>query len=222
MSRLLNRIPFYATLGNHDHQTESPGDMTVYLDNFFFPTPQPARYYRFNFGGLADFFALDSTFMDDEDRAANPVDMREYKWLEEEFSHSQAPWKIPYFHHPPFNAGPGHGASLKPLQAFVDLFGRAGVKVVFNGHEHNFQWSEQDQATRGVRYVISGAGGQLRIGDIRSSMQAAHIAGWAPQYHFLLVEIEDRALTIHVLGPAPVVVRDKNGNAVTQPLRATL
>ncbi len=53
-------------------------------------------------------------------------------------------------------------------------------------------------------------------------MQAAHIAGWAPQHHFLLVEIEDRDLTIHVLGPAPVVVRDKNGNAVTQPLRATL
>jgi hypothetical protein len=219
---LLRRVPFYATLGNHDNQTESPGDMAVYLDNFFFPAPHPARYYRFSFGGLADFFALDSTFIDDEDRVANPFDIREYKWLEEEFSHSRAPWKIPYFHHPPFNAGPGHRAGLQPLQAFVDLFGRAGVKVVFNGHEHNFQWSEQDEATRGVRYVITGAGGQLRTGDIRSSMPAAHVAGFAPQHHFLLVEIEGRAMTIHVLGPAPVVVRDKNGTAVAQPLRATL
>ncbi|RPI09934.1 MAG: hypothetical protein EHM65_08650, partial [Acidobacteriales bacterium] len=197
---LLNRIPFYPTLGNHDHQTESRRDMTVYLDNFFFPAPHPAQYYRFSFGGLADFFALDSTFLDIDGSEANSAGSRQYQWLEDELSRSQAPWKIPYFHHPPFNAGPGHGSSLKPLQAFVDLFGRAGVKIAFNGHEHNFQWSEQDQATRGVRYVITGAGGQLRSGDVRASMQAAHIAGWAPQYHFLLVEIEDRNLAIHVLG----------------------
>ncbi len=50
--------------------------MTAYLDNFFFPAPHPARYYRFSFGGLADFFALDSTFIDDEDRAAELRDMR--------------------------------------------------------------------------------------------------------------------------------------------------
>ena len=46
-------------------------------------------------------------------------------------------WKIPYFHHPPFNAGPGHGASYGVLRHWVELFQKSGVKVVFTGHEHN-------------------------------------------------------------------------------------
>jgi hypothetical protein len=96
------------------------------------------------------------------------------------------------------------------------------VKVVFNGHEHNFQWSEQNGATRGVRYVTSGAGGQLQAGDVRPKMQSAGIAAWAPERHFLLVEIENRVMTIHVKGPKPFAIRDRNGKPVTQPLRATL
>ena len=73
-----------------------------------------------------------------------------------------------------------------------------------------------------MRYVISGAGGQLRQGDVKSRMESAHIAGWAPQRHFLLVEIEGRTMTIYVLGPEPVVVMDKDGRRVPQPLSATL
>ena len=104
----------------------------------------------------------------------------------------------------------------------MDLFGRSGVKAVFNGHEHNFQWSQRDEATRGVRYVISGAGGTLRSGNIRAQMPSARIEAWAPQRHFLLVEIEEGLMTIRVLGPDPIVIRDKDGGSLPQPLRATL
>jgi hypothetical protein len=221
---LLRSVPFYPTLGNHDgDETESRGDLAVYLDNFFFPAPQPSRYYSFSFGGLADFFALDSTGISTID--GQPIYAprgRQLQWLEQALPSSIAPWKIPYFHNPPFTAGPKHAPSLKSLQPFVDLFGRSGVKVVFNGHEHNFQWSEQNGATRGVRYVTSGAGGQLRAEDVRPKMQSAGIAGWAPERHFLLVEIENRVMTIHVKGAKPFAIRDRNGKPVAQPLRATL
>jgi hypothetical protein len=53
-------------------------------------------------------------------------------------------------------------------------------------------------------------------------MQASHIAAWSPQRHFLLVEIDGRAMTIHVLGAQPVTLRDKDGREVPQPLRVTL
>ena len=66
---LLQHIPFHPSLGNHDgNGSESRGDLTVYLDNFFFPENRPARYYTFSFGGLADFFALDSTEIPAPDR----------------------------------------------------------------------------------------------------------------------------------------------------------
>ncbi len=217
---ILRSIPFYPTLGNHDGDArESRDDLAAYLDNFFFPAPRPSRYYRFNFGGLADFFALDST--DIGTQHGGPIyapGSGQARWLERELAASTAPWKVPYFHNPPFTAGPEHPPALGELQAFVDLFNRAGVRAVFNGHEHNFQWSEVDEATHGFRYVVTGAGGQLRAGDVRGRMQAAHIAAWAPAHHFLLVEIEDDVMSISVLGSTRVVLQDKDGRPVPQPL----
>src|SRR5262249_27651180 len=59
---LLQQIPFLPSVGNHDgNASESRGDLAAYLDNFFFPGNRPARWYVFGYGGLADFFALDST-----------------------------------------------------------------------------------------------------------------------------------------------------------------
>jgi hypothetical protein len=221
---LLRSIPFYPTLGNHDgDESESPDDLAVYLDNFFFPAPEPSRFYSFSFGGLADFFAIDSTGI--ETQGGSPIyelDGKQYRWLEQALSGSRAPWKIPYFHHPPFNAGPGHGSSLERLRHFVSLFGKAEVKVAFNGHEHNFQWSKKNAETHGVRYVITGAGGELRSADVSGNLEAANVEAWAPEYHFLLVEISGRTMNIRVLGPRPVVVRDKDGSRKAQPLQVTL
>jgi hypothetical protein len=179
--RVIAEIPFYPTLGNHDgNASENHGDLAVYLDNFFFPQNKPARWYTFSYGGLADFFALDTT--DNTEwgfpRAAYSANGEQFGWLRKTLGGSRAPWKIPYFHHPPFNAGPGHGASLDVLGHFVELFARSGVKVVFNGHEHNFQFSTRDQATGGVCYVISGAGGQLRPDNVTSPAGRHRIIFW--------------------------------------------
>jgi hypothetical protein len=219
--RVIAEIPFYPSLGNHDgNASENRGDLSVYLDNFFFPENKPARYYTFSFGGLADFFALDSTDNSERGvpRAAYTVKGEQFGWLQKALAGSHAPWKIPYFHHPPFNAGPGHGASLDPLKHFVELFTRSGVKVVFSGHEHNFQFSAQDQATGGVCYVISGAGGELRPGNVTRNMGKAHIAGWAAQNHFLVVEIRGDSLSITPVSYEPVKVTDPNGKTVPLPI----
>jgi hypothetical protein len=218
---VIAEIPFYPTLGNHDgNASENHGDLPVYLDNFFFPQNKPARWYTFSFGGLADFFALDTT--DNRDwglpRAAYRAKGEQFGWLQKTLGGSGAPWKIPYFHHPPFNAGPGHGASLDALRHFVELFARSGVKVVFSGHEHNFQFSTRDQATGGVCYVISGAGGQLRPGNVTTAMAKAHIAGWAAQNHFLIVDIRGDSMSITPVSNTPVKVTDPNGNTVPLPI----
>ena len=212
---ILEQIPFLPTLGNHDgNSSEQRGDLATYLDNFFFPGNRPARWYRFEFGGLADFFGLDSTENSATGHTA-PVFGPEHEqttWLAKSLSESRAPWKIPYFHHPPFNAGPGHGASLAVLRHWVDLFSKSGVKVVLTGHEHNYQFSEANQQTGGIRYIVSGAGGELRSGDIRLNMPRSQIAGYAAARHFLVVEIEGNTMRITPLGPAGnITPRDPAG-----------
>ena len=212
---LLKRIPFYPALGNHDVGSV----LGPYLDNFFFPVAEPARYYTFSFGGLADFFALDTTGIEAGGAGDSLAPQgRQLEWLKNSLAASQSPWKIAYFHHPPFNAGPGHPASLDSLEHVVRLFAEAGVRAVFSGHEHNFQFSRQNGLTGGVLYVISGAGGNLRSGNIQAKMGRANIAGTAAQHHFLRVEIEGRALRITPLSWEPVRVRDPNGQTLPLPI----
>jgi len=220
--QILRRVPFYATLGNHDgNSSESRGDLAAYLDNFFFPGGKPARYYSFSFAGLADFFALDTTTNTEAGppRPHYGPGSEQVAWLKEALSRSQAPWKIAYFHHPPFSAGPRHSASLRELSEIHELVAAAGVQVVFSGHEHNFQFAARNERSGGIQYVVTGAGGELRSGRVSGErMRAANIAGWAGQRHFLLVELDRNQMRITPLGDEPVRVVDPEGKPVPLPL----
>jgi hypothetical protein len=218
---IIREIPFYPSPGNHDgNGSENRGDLPVYLDNFFFPANKPARWYAFQFADLAEFFSLDTTTNTLTGRP-KPVFLpggEQFAWFQKQIGESKMPWKIPYFHHPPFNAGPFHGASLKDLKHFCDSFVQNGVKVVFSGHEHNFQFTGQNAETSGIEYVVSGAGGELRTGDVRRKMIAASITGWAAERHFLEVEIDGKEMQIRPLGAKPIEPIDPNGNKVQMPV----
>lgn len=222
--RLLAHVPFYATLGNHDgNATESQGDLDQYLDNFFFPTGDPARWYRFGYAGLADFFALDSSESTRQGRPA-PVFLEggeQFQWMKQELAASRAPWKIAYFHHPPYSAGPRHGPSLAALTHFVDLFRKTGVRVVFNGHEHNLQFSDPAKTGR-MLFVVTGAGGELRRGDVTGDMERQNIAAWSAQRHFLSVTIEGRTMRILPVSYEDIVLRDSKRQAVRMPVEVKL
>ena len=222
---LIARVPFYASLGNHDgNETEARADLPTYLDNFFFPSPEPARYYRFSYGGLADFFALDTT-TNAETGSPRPVflkDSDQHNWLKKNLAESQVRWKIPYMHHPPYNGGPRHPAVRNELGHFLEVFRERGVRVVFSGHEHNFQYSAANQETGGIRYVVSGAGGELRLSDIRTEMEREQIEGWSAQLHFLSVEIDGKEMRITPVSDEPVQVVDRSGRVLEMPLKISL
>jgi len=223
--QLIARVPFYPSLGNHDgNETEKRADLPAILDNFAFPQDKPGRYYKFTYADLAEFFALDSTKNSESgpSTAAYLENSAQFHWMQTEFAKPHPLWVIPFFHHPPFTAGPLHSPSLGQLQHWVKLFAASGVKVVFNGHEHNLQVSEANDRTSGICFIVSGAGGELRTGNLQSNMKQAGIRAWAAENHFLAVEIEGKTMKVAPLSSGPMNVVDSDGRPVPLPITVTL
>ena len=177
---MIARIPFYPSLGNHDgNETESRGDLSTLSTTFL----SGRRAWTL----LPDFvWRISGFFCSRQHRdllAGSPVPIYlengdQHKWLEKNLGESKVPWRFRTSTTSPFNAGPRHPAVAKELNHFLELFKKDGVKVVFSGHEHNFQFSAKNGETGDIGYVVSGAGGELRRGDVRGSMQSSQIEGW--------------------------------------------
>ena len=221
-ANLLRRVPFYAVPGNHDgNESERRQDLTTYLDNFFFPSPKPVRWYRFEVAGLVEFIALDSTrnTLEGPPTPAFAPDGEESRWLTEQMERHSDLWRIAVMHHPMFTAGPDHPPFIRDAPHWLPLFQKGGVQVVFAGHEHNFQFSERDAETKGIQFVVSGAGGQLRSRSVLKKMKAAHIAGWANQNHFCVVEITRDQMTVTPIGGARFSVLGPRGDRLSTNLQ---
>lgn len=149
-AELLRRgVRFYATLGNHDVRSGRTAQINYKPFNM-----NGRAYYSFTKGDdLIEFFALDSTAMD----------AAQLQWLETALASSKARWKIAYFHHPIYSSGKYHGSDTKLRKQLEPIFVRHKVAVVFSGHDHIY---ERTRVQQGVQYFVSGAGGQLRRGNI--------------------------------------------------------
>lgn len=220
-AELLRYLPFYAVLGNHDgNESERAADLPVYLDNFFSPAGKIDRWYKFEFADLAQFYALDSTtnqFPGPKSPAYLP-DGEQSQWLTKSLAEAALPWRIAYFHHPPFTAGPNHRPALNKLSHWLRDFQQRSVSAVFTGHEHNLQFSQRNAATGEIQFIVSGAGGELRKSSVRSRMQERNIASWAPQVHFLVVQIEADEMRITPVTAQPLRLVNPGGDAVSVPI----
>ena len=163
-SLLEGGVTFFATLGNHDNQSNRD-------------------YKAFNMGGQryfsysrrnVRFFVLDS----------NTLDAPQVAWLEDALKNSQDDWKICYFHHPLYSNAGRHGSDVELRVALEPLLVRYGVNVVFSGHDHVY---ERLKPQKGITYFVEGASGQLASGDVKPSPATA--AAFDRDQTFMLVEI---------------------------------
>jgi predicted phosphodiesterase len=175
------KVQFYAALGNHDDQNER------FYKNY---NMGGKRYYTFEKGN-AKFFVIDSTL----------VDKAQLDWLDKELSSSGSEWKIAYFHHPLYSTGQTHGPELNVRAVLEPLFLKYGVDVVFAGHEHFYERLKPQQ---GISYFISGAGGQLRNGNINRVEPMA--AGFDTDRSFMMVEVAGKQMYFQALSGAGKVV----------------
>jgi len=164
-----DKVPFYASLGNHDVPEErsyKPFNM------------DGRRYYSFKKNNVR-FFALDSNYMDPD----------QLTWLTNQLQNSTDEWKIAFFHHPLYSSAAAHGSSVELRGILEPLFQRYGVQVVFSGHDHVY---ERMTPQKGIAYFTEGSSGQLRRGDIRGAAFSAK--SFDTDCAFMLVEITPNEL----------------------------
>jgi len=205
---LLNRIPVYPCIGNHDAaETEDRDDREQLLDNLFLreriaadessgrASIDPGLFYRFRYGRDVDFICID-TSKEDFFKGGRLFEYPKHReWVDQALAPDPAArWKIVFCHHPPFCAGPNHHNTDR-MEALLPLFARAGVRVVLTGHEHNFQHSRHE----GIDYFVTGAGSKLDRGR-PDRFAEAHTVTWSNQAHFLLVTIAGSTMTVRVIG----------------------
>jgi tartrate-resistant acid phosphatase type 5 len=205
---MINRVPVYPCIGNHDTaETEDRDDRDQLLDNLYLrerigteesagdASLDPGLFYRVRYGRDVEFICLD-TSKEGFFRGKRLFEYPKHRvWLERTFADPQGiRWRLPFCHHPPFCAGPQHG-NTDGMETLLPLFARGGVRAMFNGHEHNFQHSHHN----GIDYFVTGAGSKVRKGS-PSRFVEAHTLSWADYAHFLLVTIHDDEMTVRVIG----------------------
>ena len=212
---LVNRVPVYPCIGNHDTgETEDRDDRDQLVDNMYLKarlahdessgraSVDPGLFYRFRYGRDVEFICLDTSKESFWRRGRLFEYPKHWEWIEQTFADSGAVrWRIPFCHHPPFCAGPQH-SNTDHMEKLLPLFARGGVRAVFSGHEHNFQHSRFD----GIDYFVTGAGSKVRKGT-PDGFERAHTVSWSDNAHFLLVTIDRDEMLVRPIGE-PV-----NGNA---------
>jgi 3',5'-cyclic AMP phosphodiesterase CpdA len=176
------KIPFYASLGNHDDPNQ------IYYKGF---NMDGKRFYSFKKDKLGSpgvrFFALDSNYMTRE----------QIEWLDKELSASGSDWKIAFFHHPLYSSGGRHGSEVDLREQLEPLFLKYGLNVAFAGHEHFY---ERLKPQKGIYYFTAGGSAKLRRGDIRKTAMTE--VGFDSDNSYMLVEIANDAMHFQTLSRA--------------------
>lgn len=227
---VINRIPVYPAVGNHDTgETEASDDRQQLIDNFFLnerfsgeesagrSSIGPGLMYRFRYGADVEFVCVDTSrksrlFGDRFFAHRNHASFLDAAFPAPAGGASPRPWRIPFTHHPPYCAGPQHSNSESMLRHMVPLFERSGVRAVFSGHEHNFQHSR----VGGIDYFISGAGGKVRP-EPPYNFAEAHTTSWASAGNFLVVDVGADRMVVTALG-APGAGGEQSELVTSDPL----
>jgi acid phosphatase type 7 len=154
--------------GNHEYHTEGARG---YFDYFGEAAGDPDEgYYSFDLGAW-QIVALNSNCGEGEIRCG--PGSAQVRWLKEDLANNdEEACTLAYFHHPLFTSGeyrPGE----ERMESLWEVLYDAGVDVVLNGHDHNYQrFAPQDPQGRadpedGIREFVVGTGG-------RSNYQISH------------------------------------------------
>ena len=195
---LLRRVNFWPCVGNHD--VFMPIQQSPYFEVFELPRNGPAgltpeHEYWFDYAN-ARVVVLDS---ERDERTLHDVVA---PWVEQVFATGAPRWKFVVFHRPPYTAGQ-HPPRVAIQRALAPSFERAGVDIVFNGHDHMYERTRPIRGGqvaadgRGVVYIVTGAGGARLYTAFPPEQRPDYIASLHNEVHsFTLVKVAGDTLML--------------------------
>ncbi len=182
---LYAELPVFPALGNHEARSAGEG-LPFYRHFVRTPAgPGDEAFYVYDYGPVRVLV------MDSNQSLERGSPQR--AWLESEARRAhQADAPAHLFaaiHHGPFSSG-GHGPNEAIAGTDVEeLLRRAGVELVFEGHDHAFERGDVD----GLKYVLSGgAGAPLYVTNDERPYQLA----FEPAHHFVRVVVDGPRVAI--------------------------
>jgi predicted phosphodiesterase len=171
---LMARTPLYPSLGNHE------ANNPLYRQLFYLPGNE--FWYSFDYGH-AHFVALRADGL-----RLNGLEEEQLDWLQADLAATEQPWRIVFFHIPPYSSRGEEEEEILIRQQLVPILTEYGVQLVFNGHDHNYQRSVVDEIT----YVVTGGGGAplYTLGE-----WDAELIAYASEYHALQIIVDGPTLT---------------------------
>lgn len=162
------KLPFYPVIGNHDVRSRST-DFEKYSGS-------TKRHYSFD-QGPAHFTIVDSS-------AGSLLDT-EFDFLDQDLASSNAPVKMVFVHHPPFDPAGSSHVMVNGNARFMQIVKDRGAKYVFAGHIHCYAEAERD----GVTYIITGGAG--------APLSCPRDAGG--YYHYVRVRVDGNKVTTEIV-----------------------
>jgi hypothetical protein len=173
---LLQQVPLFGALGNHELNS------ALYFDAFHLPGNE--RWYSFDYGNV-HFVALQVDGL-----VPFASGSEQFVWLENDLAQTRQPWKVVFFHVPPYSSG-AHGGDLlvsQVRQELVPLFASHDVDLVFNGHDHDYERSVMS----GTVYIVTGGGGAPLYSQVYSSSASVYFTS---THHSVLVNVSGPVLS---------------------------
>lgn len=171
---LLHEVPAYPAPGNHEYMTEvgQPYLDVYYLWEQALRDTDQERYYSFDYGDV-HFVSLDSNGETLLPAAIDTEDLMDddmLDWLEADLAASDKPWKIAFFHHPPYTSSE-RDPNVLVRNGLLPLLEAGGVDLVLCGHDHHYERTKAIKGgdpvlheEGGIYYFVVGSGGAgLRV-----------------------------------------------------------
>lgn len=174
-AELFRHIPFFPASGNHDYETANGAPFRA-----VFALPGNETWYSYDWGRI-HFVALDT----------EASYSKQAEWLDADLAATTLPWKVVYFHRPPYSSGP-HGSDMSLRSALEPIFERHRVQLVLTGHDHDY---ERMKPQRGIQYIVTGGGG---VGT-RSVGASSFTAFSEAVIHYVYVESTVDQMVLHAV-----------------------
>ncbi len=176
---IINEIPFVPLMGNHEtyDQNWKVRLPEAYLHEFVVPDNKSAQfsryYYSFDFGPV-HFSVLNTQWDETSDFKSGLLD-EQLAWLPADVQQSDKPWKIVLMHKDVLqyrihNRPERTEGISEEGRAFMPLFDKLGINVVFSAHLHTYrnrgQLYDFKPASHGPLYILTGVAGNVRYPNL--------------------------------------------------------